>query len=121
MHGLVVFAGRDGTWSGSHVTLIVRRFHEMGHGIGIPHHRVPETGDETNQSRESGVSSCAMRYETRNDFMHPGFVSMDRYCRGGETWRTAVKDESGTTDIKPIEYTESDSHDCFGWINVKGD
>ncbi|MCK5702133.1 MAG: hypothetical protein KAI29_13305, partial [Cyclobacteriaceae bacterium] len=79
-----------------------------------------ETKKETDESPYTGVLTCAMRYENLNDFLHPGFVTMDRYCDQGEKWRKVANQEN-TSDVKPIEFEEYESHNCFGQINIKGD
>ena len=94
--------------------------HEIGHALGVQHHYNMETKKETDESPYTGVLTCAMRYENLNDFLHPGFVTMDRYCDQGEKWRKVANQEN-TSDVKPIEFEEYESHNCFGQINIKGD
>lgn len=84
--------------------------HEMGHAMGIRHHR--EGGQETDASISGGVFDCAMRYNIEAEYKHSKLLKeQTRYCVKGETWQKATAD--GFADLP--------SDDCFGQIDVKSD
>ncbi|MGE5605039.1 MAG: hypothetical protein ACM3YE_05030 [Bacteroidota bacterium] len=94
--------------------------HEMGHGMGIPHHRL--FGKEDRAERVSGVVDCAMRYNTQDEYNHPeSFPSQTRYCGPGEKGIRIILKEVEKDVFQGIGYEECTSHDCFSQIDVKSD
>lgn len=95
--------------------------HEMGHGMGIPHHRL--FGKEDRAERVSGVVDCAMlRYNTQDEYNHPeSFPSQTRYCGPGEKGIRIILKEVEKDVFQGIGYEECTSHDCFSRIDVKSD
>jgi hypothetical protein len=94
--------------------------HEMGHGMGIPHHRL--FGKEDRAEKVSGVVDCAMRYNTFDEYNHPeSFPSQTRYCGPGEKGIRIILEQVGEDVFLGIGYEECTSHDCFSRIDVKSD
>lgn len=89
--------------------------HEVGHAIGIRHHRPVDqrnadgTGDE-DDSVNSGVPHCAMHYPDAKEVHDVPFMKKGQfdYCQAGETF----KDKDGN-DVP--------GDDCFDQIDVKSD
>lgn len=94
--------------------------HEIGHGMGIPHHRLFDKEDRA--ERVSGVVDCAMRYNTWDEYNHPeSFPSQTRYCGPGEKGIRIILEEVEKDVFRGIGYEECESHDCFSRIDVKSD
>ncbi len=88
--------------------------HEVGHGIGIPHHTNPETLEE---ETESGVKTCYMRYEEVFEKLHPRLITMDHYCKDGEFWFEVIESDG---NLDSIPRKKNSSHKCWEQINIKG-
>ncbi len=89
--------------------------HEVGHAIGIRHHRPvderhPDGSGAENDSIYDGVSNCSMRYENARELPDARYMKNPHvyYCRAGETF----KDKDGN---------EVPADDCFDQIDVKSD
>ena len=93
---------------------------EIGHGMGIDHHR-EGLKEPTTNTVEGGVFDCAMRYTTQAEYDHPELLkAQTRYCTKGETWKKTVE----TTDAdgnKTVTYQDMPSDNCFGQIDIKSD
>ncbi|MEO7044126.1 MAG: hypothetical protein ABI091_02380 [Ferruginibacter sp.] len=92
--------------------------HEIGHCIGIRHHK---------PTADSGPEACVMRYMSnaqRNNAISLNVVHLD-YCRKGETGPDYIHTpRTGATPPGEEDYTEqpagtSSSDNCYGQISVK--
>jgi len=90
--------------------------HEIGHSLGITHHRSPGVSAFTDEGRTVGVSTCAMRYDAGKEMKRPDIHNYYRttYCKAGDTYSLGEIDESGS-------YKLYQGHNCYGQINIKGD
>jgi len=99
--------------------------HEIGHAIGITHHRSAASGAETPQTMEEGVTDCCMRYLSATELNH-GFVvdRAPRYCTKNEVWYLVQQmpaDQLQPGKAVPLSKTPYPSNNCFGQIDVKSD
>lgn len=94
--------------------------HEVGHGIGICHHRHNNQEDETEASR--GVLDCAMRYTSEAENARPGrlYRWQNRYCKGNETYEVIIEQVSENDPLRILRETHP-AHNCYGKIDVKTD
>lgn len=87
--------------------------HEVGHAIGISHHRVEgqrKPSGKGEQISMDGVEDCAMRYTTKEQDRNAEYMKVPhwRYCKKGEKY----KGEDGQTHS---------SDDCYDQVDVKSD
>ncbi|MBS2211392.1 hypothetical protein KEM09_08270 [Carboxylicivirga mesophila] len=99
--------------------------HEVGHGLGIRHH-YNNTG--TNEPDADywvlGVKDCAIRYESDTEIQHNDKISLlkTHYCRRGETWiRVREEQHPDGTAPQDIPYETHPAHNCYWYINIKGE
>ncbi|MFN8358039.1 MAG: hypothetical protein U0Y10_26490 [Spirosomataceae bacterium] len=99
--------------------------HEVGHGLGITHHR--KGGVEDGAETVRGVLDCAMRYTSDLENQRPGSLYrwQLRYCQHGETFQEVVDSSASTTNPnappQAIQWVTFPAHDCFKQIDVKSD
>jgi hypothetical protein len=97
--------------------------HEMGHAIGITHHRLP-SGAETDESRVIGVIGCVMRYLSPTEGGRQIALPRTFYCKKGQTWTEVAKvpvDQLDRNAPSPIFRTAHPSNDCYGQIDITSD
>jgi YD repeat-containing protein len=113
-------------------------YHEVGHCIGIPHHKAPSNANTTTMDFKSCSASdgaeCIMRYDVEyattdklNYHTNMGpFAAQKTYCKKGQQgiyyYRQYTVDETG----KPIKTTYTimkggvkDGDNCYGKISVR--
>jgi hypothetical protein len=98
--------------------------HEMGHALGITHHRFAN-GDETDSSRIIGVTGCCMRYLSPTEMGKRFLVfRTPYYCHKSDTWREVVNtppDKLEPGKRVPLKTVTHPSNNCYGQIDVKSD
>ncbi len=97
--------------------------HEVGHGLGITHHRKGGVEDAAETVR--GVLDCAMRYTSDIENQRPGSLYrwQLRYCQHGESFQevTSAATTNPNAPPQPIQRVTFPAHDCFKQIDVKSD
>lgn len=98
--------------------------HEVGHGLGIAHHYNNTGTDEPDKMFwELGQKDCSMRYESSTEIRYNDKLSLlkTRYCRLGEEWIRIRKDQPQGLDMQEIQYETFPAHNCYWYINIKGE